>query len=103
MHLDPDPVHDAHDVFEPVQNYGVLLVLLFPLCDFLMTLNSLFLFFLFAALEKGLNVALLRIIKLILFVPIENVAMDEVLHEVQGIPIVLIVAVIVDAHLLFHF
>ncbi len=57
MHLDPYPMHNAKDVFEPIQDYGVLLVHLFLFFDFLATKKPLFLLFLFAALDKLLNIA----------------------------------------------
>ena len=57
MHLDPYPVHNTQDVFEPIQDYGVLLVHLFLFFDFLATQKPLFLLFFFAALDKLLNIA----------------------------------------------
>ena len=104
-------MHDAHDVFEPVKYNGVLFVPLFAIFNFTLTLGSLLCLLLFALSNERFDGARLRVLQLVLLVAIKDVPMNQVLHKVHRIQILLLViiswsiVVVVRGYqrLLFHF
>jgi hypothetical protein len=104
-------MHDAHDVFEPVKNNGVLFVPLFAIFNFTLTLGSLLCLLLFALFDERFDSARLRVLQLVLLVAIKDVPVNQVLHKVHRVQILLLViirwsiVVIVRGYhrLLFHF
>ena len=111
VHLNPYSMHDAHDVFEPVKNNGVLFVPLFAIFNFTFTFGSLLCLLLFALFNERFDGARLRVLQLVLLVAIKDVPMNQVFHKVHRIQILLLViiswsiVVVVRGYqrLLFHF